>query len=80
MDAVLAPLWTVLTDSFHGHMLFRASFPAHPMVEDEVSFTRVTAGGISFACFARGTTVFTNTIFCVKALWAAVVAPALMEE
>lgn len=24
--------------------------------------------------------MFTNTIFCIEALWASVVAPALMEE
>lgn len=40
----------------------------------------MTAGGVPFTCFARGATVFTNTIFCVKTRWATVVASALMEE
>lgn len=32
VDAVLAHFWTVFADAFHGHMLFRASFQAYPMV------------------------------------------------
>lgn len=32
VDAVLAIFWAVFADTFHGHVLFRASFQAYPMV------------------------------------------------
>lgn len=80
MDALLTHLWAMLAHPLHGHVPLRAGFLAHSMVQDKASFTRVAVSGISFTCSARGATVHTCAIFCIEALRALGVTPALMEE
>lgn len=67
MDTLLTHLWAVLAHPLHGHVLLRAGFLAHSLVQDEAFFTRLAVGGISFTCFARGATAFTYAVLCIEA-------------
>lgn len=80
MDAVLAHLWALLALPLHIHVPLGAAFVAHSVVQDEAFFTGVAVGGISFTHSARRATAFTCAVFCIEALRASGVAPALVEE
>lgn len=80
MDAFLTHVWAVLAHSFHSHVPLRTGFQAHSLVQDKAFFTRMTVGGISLTRSARRAAGFTYAVFCIKALWAAGVAPAFVEE